>query len=108
MTCEPFHGQRISTTTPYISVAPNSSIIFTSKAYTGCISDKEIPIQTGYLDKVPPYSVIMCDKGFGINEECDAHRITLYVPLGKRGMSQMGYVEVSRTNRIAKLRILVE
>ena len=91
-----------------IGVAPNSSIIFMSKAYTGRISDKEITIQTGYLDKVPPYSVIMCGKGFGINEECDARRITLYVPLGKRGMSQMDHVEVSRTNRIAKLRILVE
>ena len=91
-----------------IGVAPNSSIIFISKAYTGRISDKEITIQTEYLDKVPPYSVIMCDKGFNINEECDARRITLYVPPGKRGMSQMGYVEISRTNRIAKLRILVE
>ena len=48
----------------------------------------------------------MCDKEFGINEECGARRITLYVPPGKGGMSQMGHVEVSRTNRIAKLRIL--
>ena len=50
----------------------------------------------------------MCDKGFGISEECDARKITLYVPPGKRGMSQMGRVEVAKTNRIAKLRILVE
>ena len=33
---------------------------------------------------------------------------THYIPLGKRGMSQMGNVEVSKTNRIAKMRILVE
>ena len=91
-----------------IGVAPNSSIVYISKAYTGRISDKEITIDTGYLDNVPPYSIIMCDKGFGISEECDARRITLYVPPGKRGMSQMGHVEVAKTNRIAKLRILVE
>ena len=91
-----------------IGVAPNSSIVYISKAYTGRISDKEITIDTGYQDNVPSYSIIMCDKGFGISEECDARRITLYVPPGKRGMSQMGHVEVAKTNRIAKLRILVE
>ena len=43
---------------------------FFSKTYTGCISDKEITIQAGYLDKVPQYSAIMCDKAFGMNEMC--------------------------------------
>ena len=91
-----------------IGVSPNSFIVYVSKAYTGRVSDKEITVLTEYLDTVPPYSVVMCDKGFNINEECAARRISLYVPPGKRGMSQMGNAEVSRTNRIAKLRILVE
>ena len=91
-----------------MGVAPNSSIVYVSKAYTGRISDKEITVLTGFLDTVPPYSSVMCDKGFNISEECAARRITLYVPPGKRGMAQMGNEEVSKTNRIAKLRILVE
>ena len=91
-----------------IGVAPNSSIIYISKSYTGRISDKEITIDSGYFDEIPPYSVIMCDKGFGIGDDCDARRITLYVPPGKRRMSQMGNTEVAKTNRIAKLLILVE
>ena len=66
-----------------IGDAPNSSIIFISKGYTGCIPDKELIIDCGYLDEVPAYSTIMCDKGFGITDECDARRITLYVPPGK-------------------------
>ena len=57
---------------------------------------------------VPPYAVVMCDKGFQIEQECDARSITHYIPPGKRGMSQMGNVEVAKTKRIAKLRILVE
>ena len=91
-----------------VGVAPDSSIVYVSKAYTGRISDKEITVLTGFLDTVPPYSSVMCDKGFNISEECAARRITLYVPPGKCGMAQMGNEEVSKTNRIAKLRILVE
>ena len=37
-----------------------------------------------------------------------ARQITHYIPPGKRGMSKMGNVEVAKTSRIAKLRILVE
>ena len=91
-----------------VAVAPNSSIVYVSKAYTGRISDKEITVPTGYLDTIPPYLALMCDKGFNISDECLARHITLYVPPDKRGMSQMGNEEVSKTNRIAKLRILVE
>ena len=91
-----------------IAVAPNRSIIYISPAYTGRISDKEITVHTGYLDMVPPYTVVMCGKGLQIEQECAARRITHYIPPGKRGMSQMGNVEVAKTKRIAKLRILVE
>ena len=91
-----------------IGVAPNSCIIFISKAFSGRISDKECTIDCGYLDEVPACSTIMCDKGFDITDECDACHITLYVPPGKRGISQMGNAEVAKTNRIAKQRILVE
>ena len=92
----------------HIGVAPNSSITYISKAYTGRISDKEITIDTGYLDTVPRYTVLICDKDFNIAEEFAVRHITHYVPPGKRGASQMSSVEVAKTNRIARLRILVE
>ena len=90
------------------AVAPNSSIAYISKAYTGRISDKDITLDTEYLDMLPLYTVLMCDKGFHIEKECRARRITPYIRPGKSGMSQMGSVEVEKTSRIAKLRILVE
>ena len=89
-------------------MAPNSSILYISPAYSGRISDKDITNCTGYLDMVPACSVLMCDKGFQIEQECLARQITHYIPPGKRGMSQIGNVEVAKTSRIAKLRILVE
>ena len=73
-----------------VGVAPNSSIVHVSKAYTGRISDKEITVLTGYLDTIPAYSALVCDKGFNISDECLAQCITLYVPPGKRSMSHMG------------------
>ena len=49
-------------------VAPNSYIVFISEAYTGCISDKEITNRTVYLDMLPPYCTLICDKGFLIED----------------------------------------
>ena len=91
-----------------VSVAPNSSIMFISKAYGGSISDKEITNRSEYLDHVPSYSRIMFDKGFKLNDEC-AQRLLYYtVPPGRRGAAQMTRSEVRKTKKIANLRILVE
>ena len=92
-----------------IGVPPNSSIVYVPKAYTGRISDKEITVLTGYLDTIPPYSALICDKdSTSLMRVLHGVSHTAYVPPGKRGMSQMGNEEVGKTNRIAKLRILVE
>ncbi|XP_057310232.1 uncharacterized protein LOC130648212 [Hydractinia symbiolongicarpus] len=91
-----------------VVVLPNSHIEFISKAYSGCISDKELTMQSGYLDFVEPYTDVMVDKGFNIADECAARCINIIVPPGKRGQSQMTQADVRKTTKIAKLRILVE
>ena len=52
--------------------------------------------------------MIMADKGFNISEECAERHISLYVPPGKRGKSQMTSAAVKKTKRIANHRILIE
>lgn len=91
-----------------VCIAPNSSIIFLSKAYGGAISDKEVTNKCGYLDLVPSYSQIMYDKGFNLTKECESRFISIAVPPGKRGSAQMTPAEIRKTKRIANLRILVE
>ena len=91
-----------------ISVTPNGLIAFASEAYGGSISDKQLTIDSGYLDLVDPHTEIMVDKGFNIMEECAARFINVHVPPGKRGQSQMMPKEIKKTNDVAKLRILVE
>ena len=44
-----------------------------------------------------PYTEIMVDKGFNITEECNARRIHVSVPPGKRGSSQMMPSDVKKT-----------
>lgn len=50
----------------------------------------------------------MADKGFNIYDECAARMISLHIPPGKRGTSQMLPAQLVKTKRIANLRILVE
>ena len=91
-----------------VACSPNSSIVYISPAYTGRISDKALTIECGYFDKLPPYSMLMADKGFNIATECVEKNLTLYVPPGRRGASQMSSSCVSKTKRIANHRILIE
>ena len=91
-----------------VCVAPNSSIIFISKAYGGSISDKELTNRSEYLDLVPMYSRIMFAKGFKLTDECAERFIYYASPPGRRGAAQMTPSEGWKTKHIADLRILVE
>lgn len=91
-----------------IACAPNSCITFVSRVYGGRASDKEITINSGFLDLHEPYDMILADKGFNLAEECCARRITLYVPPGKRGKAQLSVSAVKKTKQVANLRILIE
>ena len=51
---------------------------------------------------------LMTHKGFNISNECAAKRICVVISPGKPGSSQMLPSEVTKTNKIAKTRTLVE
>ncbi|XP_052792215.1 uncharacterized protein LOC128226377 [Mya arenaria] len=72
-----------------VACSPNSSIIFISKAYLGRVSDKAITLDLNYLDLIPMHCMVMADKVFNIQGECASRNISLYVPPGRRGTSQM-------------------
>ena len=91
-----------------IAVAPNSAITFISEMFGGRTSDREITLQSGFLDLLDPYDMLQADKGFHIRDECDQRNITLDIPAGLRGQTQMTKIAVERTKRVATLRILVE
>ena len=91
-----------------IAVAPNSQITFISQMWGGRASDREITLGSGFLDMLDPHDILQADKGFHIRDECDKLDITLDIPVGLRGKTQMTKIWVERTKRVATLRILVE
>jgi hypothetical protein len=91
-----------------VACSPNSTIMYVSPAYPGRTTDKDLTVDCGYLDNVPPNMMLMADKGFNIREECEAMTISLYVPPGKRGQLKMSSACVSKTKNIANRRILIE
>ena len=91
-----------------ITISSNGLIDFASEAYGGCISDKQLTVDSGCLDLVETCGDIMVDKGFNIKEECAARFIDVHVPPGNRGQSQMLPKDIKKTNDIAKSHILVE
>ena len=51
---------------------------------------------------------VIADKGFNIADDCAARHIFLSVPPGKRRAAQFMPKDVTKTCKIAKVRILVE
>ena len=66
-----------NTTKVLITISLNNGlIVFASAAYGGSILDKQLTLDSGYLDLVEPYTeIIMVEKGFNIKEECAAYFI---------------------------------
>ena len=91
-----------------VACAPNSSITFLSSSYGGRASDKNITIDSGFLDKLDQHDLLQADKGFNIMDECASRMIHLQVPPGLRGEVQMSSKAVQKTKKVANLRILIE
>lgn len=51
-----------------VSVAPNGTVIFCSKLFSGNTSDKEIVLQSGVLETCEAGDMIMADKGFLVRD----------------------------------------
>ena len=52
-----------------IGIAPNGIITFISQAYGGRITDSQLTVHCGILDKLESGDAVMCDKGFPEIEE---------------------------------------
>ena len=61
-----------------IAVAPCSGITFITPVYGERASDKAITIDCGFLDLLQPFDLLQADKGFNIQDDCDARGISLH------------------------------
>lgn len=88
-------------------VAPNSSVVFCSKAYPGSTSDVAIIEHCKVLDKLDAGDLILADKGFTIHSILP-QGVSLNIPPFLRGKSQFTAREAQMCRKIARARIHVE
>ena len=91
-----------------ISITPQGTITYISKAWGGRVSDKHITQHCGYLDKLLPGDVILADRGFNISELVGSRGAEVKIPAFTKGKSQLFAYEVEQTRKIARVRIHVE
>lgn len=91
-----------------IGITPSGSISFISEAFGGRSSDKFITENCGILDKIEDGDVVMCDRGFLIEEVLEDKGASLVIPAFMKARSQLDPIEVEETRNIANVRIHVE
>ena len=76
--------------------------------WDGRVSDKEITIRSGFLNKLDYGNCILADRGFTIEQELATQGAILKIPRFTRGKKQMSGKEVDESREIANVRIHVE
>ncbi|XP_064466436.1 uncharacterized protein LOC135377729 [Ornithodoros turicata] len=91
-----------------VGIAPNGLVSFVSELFTGCMSDRECVIRSGFLDL--PFEdgdSVMADKGFTIADILQRKNVHLNIPPFLRN-EEFSAAKVHETKDIASLRIHVE
>lgn len=82
--------------------------MFVSKVHGERASDKHIVRDSGIISLFRHGDHVMADRGFSLDPEMEAKGVTLNVPAFTRGKLQLSEKEVTKTRRIASVRIHVE
>ena len=63
-----------------VSITPSGAVNFISSGWGGRVSDKEITLKSGYIDKLSHGDEVLADRGFLVSEELAAVGVTLRMP----------------------------
>lgn len=91
-----------------IGITPQGSISFISEAWCGRTSDKQVVINSKFLDHIIPGDVILADRGFLIQDYVKLVKAELQIPAFTKGKNQLHPMELEATRNIANVRIHVE
>lgn len=80
---------------------------FLSEAWGGRASDKEITLQSGFLDLVGPGDIILADRGF-ILDAYFSNRVAKLIVLSFTKGKQLSKEEVFHSKTVSNIRIHVE
>lgn len=91
-----------------VSITPSGAINFISKGWGGRVSDKEITLKSGFLDKLSHGDEVLADRGFLVSEELASLGVNLRMPSFTRGKKQLSASEVHMSKSLSNVRIHVE
>ena len=91
-----------------IAISPSGVVSFLSEGWGGRVSDREITLQSGFLEKIEHGDLILADRGFTISMELATRGASLEIPAFTRGKTQLSGREVDRSRKIANVRIHIE
>jgi hypothetical protein len=72
-----------------IAITPDGLISFVSPSFGGRTTDRYIVQNSGFLDLIEHYDLILADRGFTIREDLLFRMATLEIPPASSGISQM-------------------
>ena len=105
---EPYSNHKSHNTVKHcVSIAPSGLIMHISRAYGGRASDKFIVQDCGILNRLVLGDEVMADRSFTIKILLFPLRVKLNIPAFSHG-KQLSNEEVTRTRRVANVRIHVE
>ena len=90
-----------------IGIAPSGQTTYLSKLFCGSISDRDIVIQSGFLNLIEAGDNIIADRGFTIRDLLLRKNAKLNIPAFSGG-KQLSARAVSESRKIASVRIHVE
>ena len=91
-----------------IGTAPSGACAFVSQGYDGSISDREIVLDSGFLDYLNPNNMVLADRGFDCEDKVEEMGATLNIPPFLKGRDKFTYSERMRNKAISRGRILIE
>ncbi|KAG1928313.1 uncharacterized protein LOC120477253 [Pimephales promelas] len=91
-----------------VATAPSGIIMYISEAYGGKCSDRFITQNSGFLDHLRPGDEVIGDRGFTIRDLLEERKVRLITPAFTRKKCQLTNEQVTRTRRIANVRIHIE
>jgi hypothetical protein len=91
-----------------VAIAPNGTISFISKAWGGRASDRQVTLESGFLDLLEPHDIVLADRGFNTQGDVILKQASLHIPPPSSGMEQHTKHNVMKTKSIANARIHVE
>uniref|UniRef100_A0A146LDP2 THAP-type domain-containing protein n=1 Tax=Lygus hesperus TaxID=30085 RepID=A0A146LDP2_LYGHE len=91
-----------------IGLTPQGKVCFISEAYGGRASNKQITIESGFLDKLQPGDVVLTDQGLDLDGHVGMRQAKSDITAFTKGETQLSFDNVKKTKEISKLRLLMD